>query len=229
MPVWVPCDVVRSAVRTDPGTGFRGRRKKRLDSRTVAYYISCVMQRQAVARARPKVIPEFRRDLRVLEREIVRQLEGETACCAVTLPQCHVLLELSFGDLSLSGLATALDLDKSTLSRTVDSLVRAGLVDRTVDPADRRAVRLTLTPPGRERVATIDGTCNRYYADVLQPLSATERRQVVRAVRLLAEGMRRLRSAEPVAARCCPPEASTSSSVPLAKARRERAATGKGA
>jgi DNA-binding MarR family transcriptional regulator len=187
------------------------------------------MQRHAAAQSKQTGISEFRRDLRVLEREIVRQLEGETTCCAVTLPQCHVLLELSFGDLSLSGLATALGLDKSTLSRTVDALVKAGLVDRTVDPVDRRAVRLTLTPPGRERVATIDGTCNRYYADVLQPLSATERRQVVRAVRLLAEGMSRLRSAEPVAARCCPPEVSTARPTPAVRAKRERKPAGKGA
>ncbi len=185
------------------------------------------MQHETTTGPRDTAIPEFRRDLRVLEREIVRQLEGETTCCAVTLPQCHVLLELSFGDLSLSGLATVLDLDKSTLSRTVDALVQAGLVERTVDPADRRAVRLTLAPAGRERVATIDDICNRYYAELLQPMSATERRQVLRAVRLLSEGMRRLRGAAPIEARCCP--APTARRVAAARPGKARGAVGKGA
>jgi DNA-binding MarR family transcriptional regulator len=176
---------------------------------------------QRSGRSKPPSIAEFRRDLRVLEREIVRQLEGETTCCAVTLPQCHVLLELSFGDLSLSGLTGALDLDKSTLSRTVEGLVQAGLVERSVDPTDRRAVRLRLTPSGRERVAAIDGTCNRYYADLLARMDVSERRHAVRVVRQLAEGMRELRGAAPVAARCCAPRTAAAKSAPGRPARRK--------
>ena len=179
------------------------------------------MQRTAAARSQPATIPEFRRDLRVLEREIVRQLEGETSCCAVTLPQCHVLLELSFGDLSLSGLTGALDLDKSTLSRTVEGLVQAGLVERSVDPTDRRAVRLTLTPSGRERVATIDETCNRYYADLLARMDASERQHVARVVRRLADAMRDLRGAAPIAARCCAPRTAAAKSAPGRPPRRK--------
>ncbi|HEY3416310.1 MAG TPA: hypothetical protein VGM23_05440, partial [Armatimonadota bacterium] len=53
----------------------------------------------------------FRRQLRALERELVRQLEADTSCCGVTLAQCHALLELATAELSLSGLAAALDLD----------------------------------------------------------------------------------------------------------------------
>ena len=146
---------------------------------------------------------EFRRDLRVLEREILRQLEGETSCCGVSLPQCHVLLELSFGDLSLKALADALNLDKSTLSRTVEAMVQGGLVTRAADLADRRALRLTLSQRGKARVATINDTCDRYYTSLLDQLRESDRRQVVRAVRLLAEGMRRLRGCSPVAPLCC--------------------------
>ena len=100
-----------------------------------------------------KFIREFRRDLRVLEREAVRHLEGETSCCGVTLGQCHAILELSFSDSSLTALAAALDLDTSTQSRTVDGLVKAGWVERTQDAGDRRAVRLALTAAGRAKVA----------------------------------------------------------------------------
>jgi DNA-binding MarR family transcriptional regulator len=135
-------------------------------------------------------VGEFRRDLRVLEREMMRQLEGETECCGVTLAQCHALLELSFSELSLRGLAAAVDLDTSTLSRTVDGLVKAGLVERTQGLADRRSVRLALSAAGRAKVAAIDKMCNRYYTELFARLSEKDQRCVVKAVNLLAHLMR---------------------------------------
>jgi len=145
----------------------------------------------------------FRRDLRVLEREAVRHLEGETSCCGVTLGQCHALLELSFTDCSLTGLSAALDLDASTLSRTVDGLVKAGWVERTQDPADRRAVCLTLTAAGREKVAEIDGMCDRYYQALFDDMSDGDRKCVGKAIKLLAELMRAHRTAPEGGGACC--------------------------
>ena len=104
------------------------------------------------------VLTSFRRQLRVLEREVIRELEAQTDCCGVTLAQCHVLLELADSILSLSGLSELLSLDRSTLSRTVDGLVKAGLVERSDDPSDRRTLRLVLTPAGTAKVAYIDET-----------------------------------------------------------------------
>ena len=146
-----------------------------------------------VAPPRSATVATFRRELRVLEREVVRQLEADTGCCGVTLAQCHTLLELAASELSLTGLAAALDLDTSTLSRTVDGLVRAGLVARAEDASDRRSLRLTLTPAGRAKVGFIDGICNRYYADLLAGMPDRDRRCVLRAVGLLGQRMRSLR------------------------------------
>jgi len=145
----------------------------------------------------------FRRDLRVLEREAVRHLEGETSCCGVTLGQCHALLELSFSDSSLTALAAALDLDTSTLSRTVEGLVKTGWVERTQDPADRRAVRLALTEAGREKVAEIDGMCDRYYQGLFDDMSERDRKCVLRGVKLLGEAMRSHRTAPEGGEACC--------------------------
>jgi len=138
-------------------------------------------------------LSEFRRQLRLLEREVVQQLEADTSCCGVSLGQCHALLGLADGELSLSGLAAALDLDTSTVSRTVDSLVRAGLVQRAEDAADRRTLRIALTKAGRDKIAMIDATCNGYYEELLGGMAERDRRSVLRAVRVLAERMRTLR------------------------------------
>jgi DNA-binding MarR family transcriptional regulator len=135
------------------------------------------------------ILVPFRRQLRVLEREVIRELEAQTSCCGVTVAQCHVLLELAEATLSLTGLAGALGLDPSTLSRTVDSLVKAGLVERSEDPSDRRSLRLVLTPAGEAKVRYIDETCNRTYAHLLGELSAEDREHVLRGVALMAERM----------------------------------------
>jgi DNA-binding MarR family transcriptional regulator len=149
------------------------------------------------------LLRSFRRDLRVLEREAVRHLEGETSCCGVTLGQCHALLELSFSDSSLTSLAAALDLDPSTLSRTVDGLVKTGWVERTPDATDRRAVRLALTAAGRDKVAEIDGMCDRYYQGLFDDMNERDRKCVVRAVKLLAGLMRAHRTAPGEGGACC--------------------------
>lgn len=148
-------------------------------------------------------IRDFRSNLRLLEREVVTQLEGETRCCGVTLAQCHSLLELSRREHSLTALADALDLDTSTLSRTVESMVKAGLCERTTVADDRRSVRLALSALGRSKVNTINQTCDEYYGKVLEPLSDSDRRQVIRSVGLLADAMRRLRVSGKEQPSCC--------------------------
>ena len=143
------------------------------------------------------VLTSFRRQLRVLEREVIRELEAQTDCCGVTLAQCHVLLELADSILSLSGLSELLSLDRSTLSRTVDGLVKAGLVERSDDPSDRRTLRLVLTPAGTAKVAYIDETTNRYYATLLADLGEDDLQHVFRGIAVMAERMRSCRCATP--------------------------------
>ena len=80
-------------------------------------------------------IQEFRSKLRILDREIEKQLKTETSCCGVSMAQCHTMLELMSNDgISIIDLAKMLELDKSTLSRTVDGLVNAGLIKRKTNP-----------------------------------------------------------------------------------------------
>ena len=54
------------------------------------------------------------------------------------------------GSLTASGLAAAADLSPATATEMVDTLVGAGLVERERGTADRRVVRVALTPAGRK-------------------------------------------------------------------------------
>lgn len=50
-----------------------------------------------------------------------------------------------------------------TLTNAVDALERAGYVERLPHPRDRRAIRLTLTPGGRTRVAVLGRVLRRQF------------------------------------------------------------------
>lgn len=53
----------------------------------------------------------------------------------------------------MSDLAHRVLITRPTVTRLVDRLVEQGLVERSPDPTDRRAVLVALSPSGRERLA----------------------------------------------------------------------------
>jgi DNA-binding MarR family transcriptional regulator len=138
----------------------------------------------------PDLLRSFRAKLRVLEREIGRCLEEQTDCCGVTLAQCHVLLELdSLGSVSLKVLSERLELDKSTLSRAIDSLVGSAMVTRQEDPANRRQQLIALSKAGTKRVADIHQRCDAFYQHLLGKIPEAHRASVLQAIALMADAM----------------------------------------
>jgi DNA-binding MarR family transcriptional regulator len=147
-------------------------------------------------------IRDFRRSLRALEREVELSLASQTECCGVTSAQCHLLLEIDArGKASIGELAEALELDPSTLSRTADGLVKAGLVSRADDPLNRRRQILCLLPPGKEKVDYIDSACDEYYEGILAGADGPRRIALADAVAYLAGSIRAKRLS---GVSCCP-------------------------
>ena len=87
-----------------------------------------------------------------------------------------------------------MELDKSTLSRTVDSLVREGFATRITDTDDRRAVKIGLSEKGAEKARTINTLCDKYYEEILSGIPLKERKEVIESVAVLAESMRSFRT-----------------------------------
>ncbi len=68
-----------------------------------------------------------------------------------------VLLELNAApdrQLTMSALGAVAVVSRSRVSRVVDELVAAGLVERVPNPADRRSAFARITPAGRARLRT---------------------------------------------------------------------------
>jgi DNA-binding MarR family transcriptional regulator len=71
------------------------------------------------------------------------------------LPWYDVLLELNAApdrQLTMSALGAAAVVSRTRVSRIVDELVAAGLVERVPNPADRRSAFARITPAGRARL-----------------------------------------------------------------------------
>lgn len=71
-------------------------------------------------------------------------------------------------------LGRALGMDKTTLTAELDRLERAGLVRRAVDPRDRRARVLELTPVGEEQRGAVAADAWRAETDALRSFSSAE-------------------------------------------------------
>ena len=113
---------------------------------------------------------------------------------SISLTEFSVLMLLARdGERSVGQLAVALRRTPSATSRLVDRMVRRGALLRREDADDRRARRVGLSPAGRA-VLEIGRRHGEAHARLFQLLSPTERKLIVRALRLLVEKSRALRA-----------------------------------
>ncbi len=115
-----------------------------------------------------ETVKRFRYQLRKLERIMGAYLKQDTCCHGVSVAQCHALLAVEqLGQTSLNALADHMGLDKSTLSRTVDGLVKESLVVRETGSQDRRMTFIHLTDRGRVICEQINEANNDRFDKVL--------------------------------------------------------------
>lgn len=133
--------------------------------------------------------------LRELLRQLVRKLglldKSQLSCCGITYSQCHALVEIGSNQpLPINELAELLGLDKSTMSRTVNTMVEQGLVTREPDPQDRRYVKIKLTTAGSSLLSNIESKMTDYYLNIYQVIPQDKRKQVLESLELLVKIMK---------------------------------------
>jgi DNA-binding MarR family transcriptional regulator len=104
----------------------------------------------------------------------------------MSVSAAHTLMELASGHpLTLNELTARLHLQKSTVSRLVDQLVRRRWVRRTPHPKDGRAILLQLTDTGQEVAQRVDASRAAKFAAVTAKMNGTELDAVLRALEVL--------------------------------------------
>jgi DNA-binding MarR family transcriptional regulator len=119
----------------------------------------------------------------------------------LTVPQFRALryVERHPGT-DLSGLAGHLGMSPSSASALVERLTRSGQVERTTDPAERRRIRIVLSPAGAAVVARAVGRTRAWLSQELGAMTADDRRRLGAALDVLG----RLGSTGPAAATARP-------------------------
>ena len=141
----------------------------------------------------------LRRAINALVRRFQLAARADFACCGMTVAQAATLRALADeDDRRSSNLSRHLGVSPSTLTRNLDRLVERGLIERTADPSDRRAMVVSLTPAGQEAAATAEATELEFIQDVLNRLSTAGVRDVVPVLEHLLDAVRGATE------RCCP-------------------------
>jgi DNA-binding MarR family transcriptional regulator len=106
----------------------------------------------------------------------------------VTVPQLRVLMMIATrGPMNLASVAEGLDVSAPSASRICDRLLKAGLLHREEDPADRRNVTLTLTDDGSGLIDRVIRHRRTAVRRVLRKMSAAERDAVTEAMNVFAK------------------------------------------
>jgi DNA-binding MarR family transcriptional regulator len=89
---------------------------------------------------------------------------------------------------TLNQVAAVVERGAPAVSRSVDTLVRAGLVERQADPDNRRRLALRLTSAGEDELSRSPAS-NRTLRTKFERLAHSELRAVERAIEIMERGL----------------------------------------
>lgn len=133
-------------------------------------------------------------------RRLRQEAAGETGGLTPTATAALASIE-RHGPLTPSELARIEAVKRPTVTRTLGCLERAGVIERTPDPADGRSALVAINGAGRERLRRLRGRKNAYLARRMRDLSAADIETLQRA----AEILDRMREGEPRSGRVVAP------------------------
>lgn len=131
-------------------------------------------------------IKNLRESVRQMERKLGILEESEVSCHGISLAQCHALVEIGRAkSISLIELSELLNLDSSTMSRTVNNLVNNGMAGRELDSNDRRYVTIKLTENGLKKFMRIEDNMDLYFTNIFESIPCEKQEQVLESLQIL--------------------------------------------
>lgn len=107
----------------------------------------------------------------------------------LSVSQVMALEELESTRLTVWELANKLMLERSSVSRLVDKLIKEGFVCREVNEKNRREIHLSLTDNGEKTIHQLREQSIEFYQNVLMNLPEPEQKKVVEGFELLIKSI----------------------------------------
>lgn len=107
----------------------------------------------------------------------------------LTFSQYIALKKLSDGPHGVTDLARAAELNPGAMTRLLDKLEARGLVARTADPADRRALNIDLTDAGLAMWQDVNQCGQRVRERAMHGMSDAERDQLTRLLEQVRDNL----------------------------------------
>lgn len=125
-------------------------------------------------------------------RMIIRSFDTGSLQLPINATQEKVLMTiLKMPDISMKELSAQVGLEKSTLTRAIDSLIAEGMVSRSYGTRDRRRINCVLTEKGLGLAREIDALMKEHIDRSFAPLSLAEMdaaiENLARAAKTLAQ------------------------------------------
>ncbi len=117
----------------------------------------------------------------------------------LSMPQLSLFMRIHYrrSGCNVSDVATQLGVSNARASQMIERLVGQGLVERTEDPDDRRAKRITLTVSGEAQVQRVVHSRQQWLEELTSTLSQAQRAQIRDALILLTEAASELEGLHP--------------------------------
>ncbi|WP_134686973.1 MarR family winged helix-turn-helix transcriptional regulator [Brevibacillus migulae] len=120
--------------------------------------------------------------------------QTETPCgFSMSLSQVFAMQELEKSSMSMKELAEKLRLERSSVSRLIDSLVKGGFVSRELNEQNRREVVLRLTEKGERSMETLREQSIRFYESILSNVEANEQQKVLEGFQIFTAALKQTR------------------------------------
>ncbi len=119
-------------------------------------------------------IAQFRHDLRHFTRWMDK-INKASCRHEINVAQCHIMMELGTqSQMTVNDLAHQMKLDKSTISRQVESVVAAEMATRIPGQEDRRKVEVSLSKKGHKLYNQINKEMDQHFASAFAGISSQD-------------------------------------------------------
>ena len=133
----------------------------------------------------------FLRSIKILPQFVKMVLhEGDISKLKLDInsTQTNILMSVDeHAEKSMSEISVMTGLEKSSFTRSVDSLVKRGFLTRNSPESDRRKIKLSLTGKGARAVKLIRNTLDAYLESLLSDFSNKEKEEFLKSLNTISK------------------------------------------